>query len=271
VKALALIGLLLAPALAGAAPLDRVKAGDEAFLKGDFAAAVKSYRAALAEGATDADVYYNLGTAEAESGHVGPSIWALEQALLLRPGHADAAHNLEQVRKVAVSKGLGQAGDLRVILPGEDDLGTGLLTAVHPRVLAWTFAAAWALAFALLIVVRRTRDGVRRTALAFGAVLAGLGALAAGGLLAGRVFIVDPARYAVVTDDATDVRAGPADRYRATARVLAGVKVRLLGRDGAWHRVTLPDGADGWLPDSAVAPLGRPGDAADEAAAEPGA
>ncbi len=255
-RAILLALTLLLPALAGAEPLDRARAGDEAFYKGDYAAAAKAYREALAGGADDADLYYNLGTAEAQAGRVGPAIWAFEQALRLRPGHADAAHNLEQIRQVAVQKGVGQAGDVRVILPGDDDLGTGLLTAFHPRTLTWLFVGAWAAAFALLVLLRRVRDGVGRTAVAFGSVLAFLGAFAAGGLLAGRIFLVEPARYAVVVGDAADVRAGPADRYRPMARVLAGVKVRVLGADERWQHVDLPDGSSGWLPDTALAPLG---------------
>jgi hypothetical protein len=61
--------LLLAPGgLAHAGPTEDVARGNEAFYAGDFAAAAVAYRAALEGGADGADVYYNLGTTEAEAG-----------------------------------------------------------------------------------------------------------------------------------------------------------------------------------------------------------
>lgn len=256
---LALLALLFGgPAAAVAGPAEDFRAGNEAFWNGDFPAAATAYHRVVDAGVQNADVYYNLGTAEAEAGRLGYAIWALEQAVLLRPDHADAAHNLEQARGLAMREGLAGGSEQRVILPGDDDVGTGLFTALSPSTLTALFVAVWALLFACLVAVRRAPPGGWRTAFGFAAVLAGLGSMAAGGLLAGRVLIVNRAQYGVVVTDRVSVVAGPGEKYRSVANVLAGVKVRVRGQDADWVHVTLADGADGWLKTGQIERLRQP-------------
>lgn len=248
------------PSAAMADPAEDFRAGNEAFWNGQLDDAAAAYRRVIADGVHNADVYFNLGTTEAEAGHLGEAIWAFEQALLLRPDDEDASHNVDLVRTQAIDEGLERAGDRRVILPGEDDLGTGLLTAVPPAGLAWMFAAGWGLLFGFLILLRRTRDGGGRTALAFAIVVFGLFALASGGLIAGRTLIVNRSLYGVVVANQTQVRAGPGQQYPGVVEVLSGVKVRLRGggAEEGWVSVTLPDGTSGWLPQDQMRGLIRP-------------
>jgi len=239
----------------GTAPTPGIAAANDRFWSGAFAAAAAGYRAALTEHPFSADLWFNLGCAEAEAGRLGAAIHALEEALALVPEHTDAAHNLAVVRARAIEGALGVGGELRVARPGEDDLGTGLLTAVRPATLAWLFGACWSVCFALLVLWRRARSAAWRTAASFGAVLTGLGALAAGGLLVGRARLDAAAAPGVVLPELARVRVGPGAQYKAALAVVGGVKVQLQGRDGAFVQVRLPDGSDGWLPDTEVAPL----------------
>lgn len=248
--------LLLAPGgLAHAGPTEDVARGNEAFYAGDFAAAAVAYRAALEGGADGADVYYNLGTTEAEAGRYGPAIWAFEQALLIRPGDDDVAHNLAQVRSAIVTAALEGGSDRRVILPGDDDFETGLFTALSPTTATWAFAGCWVALFGLLALARRTPDAGRRTALTFAAVVVALAALAAGGLLVGRLLVVQNTEYAIVLADDATVLSGPLPRAARVARVRPGVRVRVLGADAEMRRIALPDGSDGWLPADALGVL----------------
>lgn len=245
---------------AWAAPEADVARANDHFWQGQFSDAAQGFRA-LAEAHPDStDLWFNLGTAEAEAGRLGPAIHALEQAQLLTPGDEDVAHNLAAVRQRAVSKAVGRGGDDRVILPGDDDLGTGLLTAFSPRTLAWVFGTTWALLFGLIALWRRTESASRRTASSFGAVLCALVALGAGGLLVARANLDGSAHFGVVVADQAAVRSGPGDQYTRSSLVLGGVKVRLRGADGAWRQVGLPDGSDGWLQATEVAALRRPGE-----------
>ncbi|MCA9543872.1 MAG: tetratricopeptide repeat protein, partial [Myxococcales bacterium] len=170
--------LLLASAALGSG----VDAANEDFWQGRHGQAAQGYRAALEAHPDSADLWFNLGTAEAEAGRLGPAIHALEQALLLAPGDEDAAHNLAAARQRAVEAAVKSGSEGRVILPGDDDLGTGLLTAFSPTLLAWVFGLSWTLLFALIAVWRKTRKATLRTGSSFGAVLAALVAIGAGGL-----------------------------------------------------------------------------------------
>lgn len=240
------------PSLAAA-----VERGREAFWKGEFAAAAEAYEQAAELAPANADLWYNRGTAAARAGRPGPAMHAFEQALLLDPGHADAAHNLGVVRQQVVDAALGGRADKRSILPGEDDAGTGLLTALSPRTLGVIFGIAWILLFGALHVMRRTVRAGTRTGASFAAVVFGLVSLGAGGLLYGRQMVVGERLYGVVAAD-TSARQGPGEQYPAVAAVLPGVKVRLSGEEGAWRQIILPDGGGAWLPTDAVRPLARP-------------
>ncbi len=232
-------------------------AANEAFWKGQFKAAAKAYREVAEAHPHSADAWYNLGTAEARVGRSGRAVHAFEQALLLRPGDPDATHNLEQVRDAALSA-IGDAGGPRLFLPGDDDLGTGLLTALPPDTLAGAFAVAWALFFLLLGLWWRAPTSGRRTALSFGALLVGLFAFAGAALLGGRMHLVESVEQGVVLTDRATVHAGPGERSGAVAAAVGGVKVRLRGADGAWVHVTLPDGSEGWLAEADLGRLLRP-------------
>ena len=250
--------LLASLLLTGAAHADPVQAGNEAFWKGDHAAATSAWAQALDANPRSADLWYNYGCGQAAAGRLGRAIHAFEQALLLQPGHEDAAHNLDQVRDAAVAQAVDSAGDERVVVPGEDDAGTGLLTALSPRTLAAGFAASWLLLFSALAGLRRAHQAGLRTGLSFAAVVLALGAFATGGLLVGRAYAVGQVEYGVVVVEKARVRAGPGAQYAAGLALLGGVKVRLRGDDGEWRRATLPDGSEGWLRASSVKPLQRP-------------
>ena len=244
--------LLLSFAVPLAAWAGPAEEGNEAFWKGEFESAARLYRSATQAHPQSADAWYNLGCAEARAGRAGRAIYAFEQARMLRPGDADAAHNLEQVRAWAVSEALASSTDERLVLPGDDDLGVGLLTALKPGTLAVGFAVAWVLLFGLLGMAHRLRHG-RRTAAWFGAVLAGLASVAFGALLWGRASLLSDLRQGVVVADRSRVRSGPGEQYKAEAILTGGVLVRLRGEVDGWNRVTLPDGGEGWI---AAADLG---------------
>ncbi|WP_337843607.1 VWA domain-containing protein [Rheinheimera sp.] len=68
--------------------------GNAAYRAGDFAAAEKSYRQA-----SGPDASYNLGNSLAQQQRFDEAIQAYEDTLAHQPDHANAAHNLEQVKK----------------------------------------------------------------------------------------------------------------------------------------------------------------------------
>lgn len=242
-------------ATAQTAPQPNLEAAKAAFWKTDFKAAADGYRVAAEAYPNNPDVWFNLGTSEAHAERFGPALHALEQALRLDPEHADAAHNLAQVRTQVIRNSLASGATGRLILPGEDDLGTGLLTAVLPRTLSIVFTISWVLLFICLWWARRTGASGQRTGLVFAAVIMSLVSVGAGGLLWGRMNVVDENTYGVVVADKVEAHQGPGDQYPAVVKVLSGVKVRISGADREWAQVVLPDGSGAWLPGGAVRKL----------------
>lgn len=233
----------------------QVDAALERFWHGEPKRAAEGFREALARHPHSADLWYNLGCAEAEVGRLGYALHAFEQALFLAPDHEDAAHNLQLVRAQAVQRALGQGGELRVALPGDDDLGAGLVTALSARTLRMIFGVSWALAFVCLALWRLSRQGGRRLAASFAAVIGLLVALGAGGLLWGQERLWSGAPAGVLLPELTRARLGPGAQYKPSLAMVGGVKVRVQGSEQGYAQVRLPDGSDGWVPQEAVAPL----------------
>jgi hypothetical protein len=267
-RAAALAGVIacLAADAAGAQPAGdpqtAFRAANEAYARGETAAAIAGYEA-VAAATAHPDAYFNLGTALARDGQLGRAIWALEEARARAPSDDDVAHNLEAVRQRALRLGLEVGGELRVILPGDDDVGTGLLTALSPTTVTLGFGLTWVGLFGLLAALRRGRrrsadEDTGRTVLTLAAVTAGLGALAFGGLLAGRALVLREAAYAIVVEKSCPVQEGPGDQSRPVARIVAGVKLRVRGEDAGWQNVVLPDGGSGWVESKHLAALRSP-------------
>ncbi|MBU0553411.1 tetratricopeptide repeat protein [Myxococcota bacterium] len=227
----------------------------EAFWKGDYAAAVEGYQQIVAAHPKSADAWYNLGTAALEAGRVGVAIHALEQALLLRPGDEDAEANLEAARARAIAEALDAQGG-RVIIPGDDDLGTGVLTAVQITSVAWLTALGALLTFGLL-ALWWSREGPR-VLLSAALVMIGLVTLGCGGFWLSHAYLRAKVQQAVVIESGA-LRAGPGPQYQTTSRLVGGVKVRARGAPHeGWRKVILPAGGEGWLPDKAVRLLEMP-------------
>lgn len=283
----AAIVLLTAPRPARADVIDEAwNRGNQAYLRGDDAAAIAAYEQLDRQGIVSPDLAYNLGNAYFRRGQVGQAVWAFERALALEPDHEDARYNLDRVRKIAVRSG---AASDTPRLPGQSEdqepLWIRAVSAVAPSTIGWTFLAAWFALFTLLaalVLARRRRLQASTTAaaaqvagptaaatatatvgrphrahaedaglLAAGVALAAVGVLATGVLLVGRV-VLDRVPFAVVLPESVAVREGADKNYRTGFSVHAGLKVRLLDQDHGWVRIRLPNGLDGWIPESAA-------------------
>ncbi|MDX2110329.1 MAG: tetratricopeptide repeat protein [Verrucomicrobiota bacterium] len=74
------------------------QSANEAYGKADYETAIKLYQDSITQGGASATVYYNLANAYYKQGNIGQSVLFYERALALRPGLAEARHNLQFVR-----------------------------------------------------------------------------------------------------------------------------------------------------------------------------
>jgi tetratricopeptide (TPR) repeat protein len=232
---------VLAPSVARADRLDEAwKRGNDAYLHGDYDAAVAAYEELDREDVVSPDLFFNLGDAYFKKGALGPAIWAFERAAALDPDDEDVHYNLEQTRKLA-------ARQARDKIEGEDrePLWIRAVTALSPSTETWTFVVLYLAFFAVLFARRRASDDARPALAAAAAILA-FAALVAGSLLAGRA-VLARVPYGVVLPAELAVKEGADVNYKTGFNVHAGLRVRLLERDQDWLRVRLANGLEGWV------------------------
>ena len=239
--ALAAIALVLGQGQARADRVDEAwRRGNDAYLHGDYAAAVAAYEEVDRQGPSSADVAFNLGDAYFHKGALGPSIWAFERALSVDPNDDDARYNLDKARKLAARR----AHD-RMEGEDKDPAWMRFVGGVATATATWFFVAVY-LGFFAALIARRWARGEWRPALTAGAAVLAAGALLTGALLAGRVYL-DRIPFGVLLPDEVAVKEGADTNYRTSFDAHAGLRVRIVDRDQDWVRVRLANGLEGWV------------------------
>lgn len=231
-------------ALAGPARADFLdqawKRGNDAFLRGDYAAAAAAYEQLDRQQAVSADLYYNLGVTYFRLGRLGPAIWAFERALVVAPDDEDARFNLGQARKLADQRAHDKLEGIE-----REPLWARVVTYFSPSTEVWLFCGLYLGCFALLFIRRRMAED-SRLAVSTGAAVLGGAAVLAGALLLGRLEL-DRIPYAVVLPDTIAVKEGADSTFRTNFQVHAGLRVRVLDREQDWVRVRLANGLEGFV------------------------
>ena len=208
--------------------------GNQRYAAGKFAEAITSYEGQVRRGEYTANLFYNLADAYYRQGNRGRAILNYQRALILDPGHVEAAANLAFVRGSKPTTALTSTGWVVPTLP-------------------WATAAAFWLAVAGLVIALAGRW----------ARVAGF-ALLSIGLLAGVTGAVairleddgarDPSRAVIVTENAPALYA-PADNSKVVTTLTTGAEVRVLSDQGAWVYALLNDGTRAWVAASQIEPI----------------
>jgi len=237
----AVLAVCLLPGAGHADLLDEAwKRGNEAHLRGDYAAAAAAYEQLDQQQVASADLYYNLGVTYFRQGHLGRAIWAFERALVFAPDDDDARFNLAQARKLA-----GQRAHDKLEGAEREPLSTRIVTHLGPSTEVWLFCGLYLGCFVLLFV-RRGMAHDSRLAVTTGAVILGVGAALAGLLVLGRMQL-DRIPMAIVLPDQVAVKEGADSNFRTSFEVHGGLRVRVLEREHDWLRVRLANGLEGFV------------------------
>ena len=236
--------LLLTATLLGAnaqTPQTLMQQGNDAYTKGDFAAAVQSYNAVLDAGYQSADLYYNLGNAHYRLEEYGFSILNYERALRLKPNFRDAKENLDLVN----SKTEDKIASLPEIF---------LVQWAH-SVVAWFSPTGWrvcllilfAILGALIVLFILSRDyNWRKGALVGGIITLVLLLLCIACTISSSVQY-NRHNQAIVTAPMTVVKSSPEEGSVDKLILHEGTKVDIDETLGDWHKVHIADGNTGWL------------------------
>ncbi len=236
--------LSLCPSLAHASPESDLASASAALAAGDLSGAEAGYRAILASGPMDADVYYDLGNVLYRGGKLAPAILAWRRAEALSPRDPDVQANLDFARRGLVD---------RLDTPRGSPAFAPWQIALTPGEGRWLGAGLSGLA---LLVLGVRALGARMfggtgsrlqlpVAPAVGVLVIGL-VVQAGAVASAR----EPAIAVILPTEvtATSDLGGGVDLFT----LHAGAEVRLVERAAGHALVQLPDGRKGWLAEESV-------------------
>lgn len=209
--------------------------------QGDFAGAAISYQTAIKAGASNADMYYNLGTAALKSGANGVAVYALERAHRLSPGDGDISYNLaralERVQGPLASSATQPRSDaflLKMTLRQGQWSSLGLLLA--------------ALLASLVFVALRARLSRRPVVFAqVCLVLLWLVGCAMVATTAWRWQIADRGDAVIVSEQAINAHEAPGETAPVVFALHPGHPVQVVAQSSDYNRVRLSNGLEGWV------------------------
>ncbi len=219
---------------------------NEAYYSEQHREAVEGYQKLLDHGFGGADVFYNLGTAYLAQGDLGRAVLFLERARRAGADEDDVKANLGLARSKQLDKVVGEAGD--------DPFTVRLAEATPREAIGWVFLASWIGGFALLFAFRILPRG-RRTWAVVAAGVAFAAAIPSGLLLGAHAWVAETLEEGVVVAATLPARELPSTQSRVSFEVHAGLKVRLLGTDGRYVRIRLPNGLVGWAEKEGISEL----------------
>lgn len=223
---------------------------NQAYFRGDWAAAARQYEALGKAGVEDPDVYFNLATAHARAGALGKAVLYFERGLKLRPGDGAAEKGLSTAINALGKKRAETAGEATVRT--RPPISEALVRPFSEALLAWLVLAFDLAFFGVLIALRAAQKEAARVGLSIAGVLLGLLLLVSSGGLLVKLEAFKEGRPGIVLREQAPLREGPDPRAGERAKAYEGQPARLLERDGDFVRVKLPDNAEGWIQQSDI-------------------
>lgn len=217
--------------------------GNQAFAQDDYPGARDAFERLLAHGFGGADVHYNLGTVALAQEDLGHAVLELERARREGGAAPDVDANLSLARSKQLDKVIGAQA--------EDSVAVNVAEQTSTRAVGFTFLAFWILAFAALIGLRFRPRG-RRQGLALLSAAGFLLATASGALLAFQAYVAQDQVRAVILDKTLPAHELPSDAAKVTFEVHAGLEVRLGPQVDGFVRIHLPNGLEGWAPQTGL-------------------
>jgi len=210
---------------------------EDAYDRGDYAAAINQYLALLDGGIANADLYFNLGSVYYEAGRLGQALAHYLRAQAITPRDTTLQQQIETIRAERVDY---QRDSVNLL----DRLADSTRGILNMRELAVIGFIAWVVACGSGIgwLLRRTHT-IRNTAIMLGVI-----ALFINGLLFVRLHGLGQRTPAVIAAPSVTVMSGPGTDYLEIYTLYAAAELRILETRDLWVRFTLPDGRQGWLP-----------------------
>jgi hypothetical protein len=253
---LTLIGLFLAVALAVAvnllspsagADVDAVSAANQLYAVGHYGEAGKIYEQLIAQGVQDSVVFFNLGNAYYQQGHLGHAILNYERAARLAPRDGDIRANLELARAQAVDLfPEAAAGPINSVASATSNWLTLNETAVLALGLWFVFGF-------LLLAWRQLQPGLAHTGVKYAMVVTAVVLVLTGVALGSRLYAEHTDSNGIVVTETVALSNGPQEGRATDFSLHSGTRVKISDTSGDWVRLEVPgDALEGWIPRETV-------------------
>ncbi len=230
--------------LHAAAPTAQLASANATYQNNEYASAIQQYEAILQNGYHSEALYYNLGNSYYRTKDFARAVLNYERALLIDPNDADTRHNLHVLR--------AQLPDDIQALPAFflsrwwNSIGAWFSTnywAMIAVVLLWLGLAGLTLWLLGNVRLYKKIGFIGGVSLLLLSILAFM-------LANTRNVAIQNSQRAIVMEKEVVLRSAPDAQSKAVFDLHAGATVRLLDQIGAWHKVALQNGEQGWLPDT---------------------
>lgn len=221
-------------------------AGNEAFDKGEWSQAISDYESISDMGLESAELYYNIGNAWFRSGDNARAVLYYERALKLDPSFSDAHHNLEYVNELLQDK----TERVPEFFLKEWMRNISYLMDSD----AWAIVALVMFGFTMiLLMVYLLSESLvwRRVGFFTGIVTLILFVAALSFSVWQKSDYMSRDEAVVIYDrtrDKAEVRSSPSsENYTVLFDLHEGTKVTILESMGAWSKISISDGRQGWI------------------------
>lgn len=220
---------------------ERWALGNKAYAAGDYAEAVKEYKAIVDGGEYSFELYYNLGNAYYKADSVGKAILYYNKALRVDPSQEDARHNLTLAEK-RITDNVAEESEFFLAKWMRGLRNTMSCTAWSVLSLV-SFASL--LIFALLFLLA-SRISLRKTGFYCALVALLLFVATISFAISSRNDMLTHDQ-AIILSSSISTKSSP-DRSATELFVLhEGTKVRVVSEHNGWSEVVLADGKKGWI------------------------
>ncbi len=221
--------------------------GDSAYVSGNYADAISLYENLLKNEGESFELHYNLGNAYYKAGNIARSILAYERALLLNPGDADAAFNLELARSKTVDK-VGQTHKFFLVEWLENMVNAASMQ-------AWCVSGVvfFLILLALVLVFLFGKNIILRKICFFSAVVCLLVTLFANFAARHQYCNLTERINAIVLQPSVTAKSTPSNSGTDLFVIHEGRKVKISDDSmQGWKEIELEDGNIGWVPAESI-------------------
>ena len=225
-----------------AQPIDTLwmQAGDT-YMQARYQEAYDLYKAIYNSGLESSELYYNIGNCAYKCQNYAQAILWYERAQLLDPKNADIAYNLEMANRFCLDK----------ITPLPHFFLHSWLRTIRDTFpadgWAWGTLLLFALSCLLLLTFFFGRSRMGRRWAFYGSLFVLLLAVGAFSFGWSQKQQVSHRNHAVVFAPVVSVKSAPDRQGKDLFIIHEGTKVHILEQMGAWGRIELADGRQGWM------------------------